>query len=259
MTPDLIFVTSIPGASKSIQVIGRAKQNVEKYHHIVHFSIKPIGMTKVTDAKIQIQGSITGYGEGPIIPASLDIGTTTQRIANGLFYYQIDGNNKSLAENLAGSVFSASHKIAASKYGAINVYVDAAGTISTKIHDTDQAGTIAYNSADDALQSALSGYFPHPQNTVKIGTLVIQNNGVLWTANTNNLTADVVAVTFFDDASDFVPIDEYDLSTDPDAIDRQKGAFYLTEYKSDFYMRIFVHSITGDGELTVRDFLHWTN
>lgn len=259
MTPDLTFITSVPGASQSVRVIGRAKQNIEKYQHIVNFTIKPTGMTKVTTAKIQIQGSFSNNGEGAIIPAALAEGTTPENIKNGLFYYQIDGENKSLAENLVGSVFSFQHKIAASKYGAINVYVDAAGTIHTRIHDTDQAGTIAYDDAENALKSALSDDFPHPANTIKIGTLVIQNNGVLWTATLDSLTDDITAVTFFDDTSDFISIEEYDLSTDTDAIARQKGGFYVTEDKTDFYMRLFVYDIDGDGEFTIKDFLHPVN
>lgn len=259
MNPDLTFITSVPGASKSIKIIGRSKQNIEEYQHIVNFSIKPTGMTRVTTAKIQIQGSPNNNEEGAIIPAGLKLGTIPERIANGLFYYQINGENKSLAENLVGSVFSFQHKIAASKYGAINVYVDAAGTISTRIHDTDQAGTIAYDDANNALKSALSDYFPHPANKIKIGTLIIQNNGTLWTATFDSLTDDITAVTFFDDVSDFISIEEYDLSNDPDAIDRQKGGFYIVESKPDFYMRFFVYDISGDGEFTIKDFLHPVN
>lgn len=257
------LTTATLAASSILHVL---KQNKEKegleFRHKIDWNIAPLGVGKVTAAKIMIQGaedpasvssgvSTPVDGDGAIISPQLAVGSTTTNIAHGLFYYRVNGVNASKAANAVGVVFSAVHAVAASKFGAINVYIDIGGTISTKINSASQTDVLAHDTAALALAEALSTEMVHPTDTVKIGTILIENNGTQWDANTDDLvdTIDVTTATFFSDTSDFVEIDEYELNADD--IINQKGVFYLDPSLPDKYIRYFLSVITGNGTFAI--------
>lgn len=257
--------SATPAASASQQVF---KQDEEKeglyFKHKIDWSIAPLGVGKVTAAKIMIQGSKDNAGvdsglatpkdaDGAIISPQLAVGSTTTNIAHGLFQYLINEVNVEKAADAVGVPFTAVHKVAASKFGAINVYINAAGTISTKINSAGQTDTLSFDTA--ALALANVNAIAHPTDTIKIGTILIENDASLWTANTDDLVdaSDVTTATFFSTTSSFTEIDEYELNADD--IINQKGVFYLDDNLPDSYARTFLSTVTGSGTFTIIDTL----
>ncbi len=237
---DITFEGSAIGAGTSQRASGL---------HIVHFEIEPIGITEVSAATVMLQGSPDNAGadNGAITTPAMAIGSTAERVANGLFYYRIAAVNYSKAAVVAGSVFSAAHAISASKYGAINIYIHTSGSISSAV----PLATQAYNTALLAITAANA--VAVPINTIQIGMIVIQNDASLWTANTDDLTdaSDVTLAEFYNVTSSFTEIDEYTLTADD--ITAQKGTFYLAATLPAAYIRIFLSSITGDGNFVITD------
>jgi hypothetical protein len=258
------FEASTPAASPAIKILYDPDRYGLKMRHKINFEIEPNDNGKITAASIQIQGSrdntsvpsglsTPADGDGSIITPDLGLGITTTNIAHALFYYLLDGVNYSKAENITGVPFSVSHKIAASKFGAIAVYIDAAGNINTAINSLAQTDTLSFDTAQEAINNVLASDFPHFPDSIRIGYILIENNASLWTANVDDMTngSDVAEVTFHSVTSSFTIIDIYDLS-DAD-IDLQKGSYYLTPDKPDIYMRLFVSEIIGNGKLTIID------
>lgn len=259
----ITLTSATPAASEPLDVL---KQNQEKegleFRHKVRWDIAPLGVGKVTAGKIMIQGGsnilsvssgVSGSpdGDGAIISPQLAVGSTAEKIAFGLFYYLINEVNASKAADAVGVVFSAAHKVAASKFGGINVYINAAGDISTKINSSAQTDTLSHDNAALALAEALSATMAHPTDTIKIGTILIENDAGLWTANTDDLAAgvDVTTATFFNDTSPLVEIDEYELNADDLLL--QKGVFYLDPSLPDKYIRYFLSVVTGNGTFSI--------
>lgn len=79
--------------------------------------------------------------------------------------------------------FAANWTIALNKFGCIAVYVEADGTVHT-LAGVVTGVDISYDTAAEALDA-----IPHcPADTVLIGYIAIDNDGTLWTANTDDLT-----------------------------------------------------------------------
>lgn len=256
------FEGSAIGTGESIKI------SAGKYglgmRHVVYWKIIPMGVMKVSAATIMIQGApkddsvpsglVTPVaGDGAIISPALVVGSTAEKIAHGLFYYRIGGVNKYKVADAVGVVFSAAHKVAANKFGAIGVYVDAIGTISTKIDSAAQTDTMSHDTAAIALIEVQVSDFPYPTDTIQIGYILIANNGTLWTANTDDLTngSDITTATFFNTTSPFSEIEEYELSSGDIAI--QKGTFYLAPTFPDKFYRLFLSAITGEGTFIITD------
>lgn len=223
--------------------------------YIVSWEIEPIGTTPVTAAKIMMQGSPSNDGavSGAITSPVLSVGDTSERVANELFYYLIsdgailfpEGINYSKAAVPAGSVFSSAHVISASKYGAIRILINAAGTISTDV----PLATQAYTTALAAITAA--DLISIPTSKIQIGMIVIQNDASLWTANTDDLTdgSDVTKAAFYNTTSSFTEIATEELSADN--ILAQKGTFYLPENMPASWIRIFLSEFTGEGNFVI--------
>lgn len=252
------FSGSTIGAGDSFQALGRLEYSGITARYIVHFEIEPISLTPVSAAKIMMQGSPdnSGADNGAITTPAIAIGTTAERVANGLFYYRIGGTNYSKAAVAAGSVFSAAHTITASKFGAIKLYIDAAGAISSKVNRDTQTDALASATVLDAINAA-NGITPDT-GTIEIGMVVIQNNGSLWTANTDDLTdaSDVTKAVFYSTTSSFTEIDEYELVAGD--ITAQKGTFYLADSMPAKYIRIFLSTVTGEGNFVINAVLQIT-
>ncbi len=270
---DLSLTLSAPGVGngKKFQKYS-LPQNVESIKTRVEWSIKPIGVIKVdTLTKIMIQGSPVDdgssapsgvatpvNGDGAVVPAVLAEGSTPAdgKVAFGAFPYRINGVSYNKAADAVGVVFSAAHKIAASKFGAIAVNINAAGDINTQINSAAQTDTLSHDTALFALQKVQQAEFTPPADYIRIGYILIANDASLWTANTDDLTdgSDVTTSTFFDLTSSYHEIDTY--TFDSDDFLRGKGTFFLTETKPNKYVRLALTEFTGDGKITIEaDFL----
>lgn len=244
LAADITFEGSSIGAGTSQRAGGL---------HIVNFVIEPISVTPVSAAKIMMQGSPdnSGADDGAITTPGIAIGSTAEKFANALFYYRINAVNYSKAANAAGTAFAAAHKIAASKYGAIRIGINRFGSIGTQIPGVNQGATLSYDTALEAIaaieaSAIVTGF-------IQVGMIVIQNNGSLWTANTDDLTdaSDITKAAFYSTTSSFTEIDEYTLTADD--ITAQKGTFYLSRDLPEAYIRIFLSSITGEGNFVITD------
>lgn len=259
--PDLSFISSIVAASESLLwQQGASPRNAEQTKLRVNWKSKPIGVTLLgIPTRIQIQGSpddsgvISGLatpvnGDGAVIPAGLAVGSTVEAVAFGAFPFRIGGANKNKAADAVGVVFDEEHKVAIDKFGAIAVNINAAGTINTQINSAAQTDTLSHDSALIALQKVQSPSFLPPTDFIRIGYILIANDGTLWTANTDSLTDDVDSATFIDITSSYHEIAEYSL--DANDIARNEGTFFLSEKLKNKYFRLFYSSITGTVEIT---------
>ncbi len=219
--------------------------------HIVSWYIEPTGIAPVSAGKIMIQGSPSNEGadNGAINTPAIAIGSTAERVANGLFYYRLGGTNYSKDAVAAGSVFSAAHVISASKYGAIRIFINAGGDVSSDV----PLATQAYITALAAITAANA--ITIPTGKIQIGLIVIQNDASLWTANTDDLTnaSDVTTATFYSITSSFTSINEYTLTAGD--IIAQKGTNYIASTLPAVWSRVFLSAITGDGNFVITDTL----
>lgn len=256
----MTLTTITPGVGSSVKG-EKDDPRMKNIIHRVRFNIVQTGVVLVSAAKIQIQGSpdnsggpalVPVDGDGPVISAGLGEGSTPAdgKIANGLFYYRIGGVNKTKEADAVGVAFTAVHKVALDKFGAINVYINAAGTISTWIDSAAQTDELAHDTALAALDEAQSDAFPHPADNVLIGTILIGADGTQWVANTDDLTdaSDLDTATFLNTTSSFSLLYEYTL-TAPN-IAAQKGVFYIADIP-DSFKRLFLSEITGDGQFEI--------
>jgi hypothetical protein len=245
--------TSVVAAGDSLQVLDRPEYLGITALHIVNFEIQPNSLTPVSAGKIMIQGSPdnSGADNGAVTSPAIALGSTKTQVANGLFYYRIAGINYSKAAVAAGSAFSAAHTITASKFGAIKIYINAAGAISSKVNRDVQTDPLASNDVADAINAA-NGITPDAE-TIEIGMVVIQNNGSLWTANTDDMDdgIDVTKAVFYSTTSSFTEIDEYTLTADDIVV--QKGTFYLSADLPAKHIRLFLSEVAGEGNFVIND------
>lgn len=238
------------GMSYEGSTIGAGDSQRSGGYHVVNWIIEPIGLTPVSAAKITFQGSPDNEGadDGAIIGSGVAIGSPdTAKFANDLFYYRLAATNYSKAANVAGTVFSSAHVISASKNGAIGIFVNAAGTISTDV----PLATQAYDTALEAITAANAVAIP--ANNIQIGMIVIQNDASPWTANTDDLVdaSDVTKAAFYNITSSFTEMDTHELNAGD--IAAQKGTFYVSEDYVSPYARIFLSEMTGEGNFVITD------
>lgn len=160
-----------------------------------------------------------------------DVTTAEQFSTSTTSLYRVLGAqySKTAAVDLT---FTAAHVITASKFGAILVQINAAGTISTKVVASPQA----YDTAALALAA-----LPSPDaGNIALGYIQIANNTGDWTANTDDLTngSDVTTAAFVDasEVGDFPNV--FDLMSEADGdIDL---VFTETGVRNPFYLNLEV-------------------
>lgn len=125
---------------------------------------------------------------------AITVHSTPEQLALALSRYIVGGR---VFEKAAATAitFTAAHVITALKFGIILLSVNNAGTVSSKV----PLATQAYATAGEAL-AALPVV---DTDKVAIGYLLIENNAVDWTANTDDLTAasDIQAITIVTNAA----------------------------------------------------------
>lgn len=229
------------GASKSVKVASGV------INHTVDVELDSRAAVKISAATVVLQGSAIGTDSetGVITTPSLAIGSTAERVANGLFYFRINGTNYTKAAVAAGSVFTAAHVVSASKYGVIMIYINASGTIISLVPLATQAYDTA-EAAHDAGDAMIT-----PNSYCYLGRILVASDAGAWTANTDDLTnaSDLTTATFISATSSFFDLQTYPLNASD--ITAGRAMFHVSN-KSAKYVRVFLSALTGTGEVTVR-------
>jgi hypothetical protein len=219
---------------------------VKDHNLLVKF--RDIGVTACSALTVSLYGSITDDGfTGLNVKAALAIGSTKPRVATGAFTYRIADTHYSKSAVAAGTAMPA-YVISVSKFGCINLWIDAAGTIT---YDAVSA-TQAYASAAAAI-AANKAYIEPKKLQLRysncyLGYILIEMGaGGDFTGNTTNL--DGTANTIYVDGSvDWYLIGE--IAMDATELANQSGNEIYTSkpYK---YVRAFLSAITGTTEVDV--------
>lgn len=230
--------------------VSRSLKTHNEQDHTVYTEFKSLATkaSLITAVVIKLQGSEMNPLPSEVISnPTLAIGSTAERVANAAFDFMIDDVSYSKGEVAAGSAFSEAHTITASRFGIVNIYIDANGDISSLVPGSSQTDAQAYTTASLALAAgegivALSG-------TVKIGHILIENDAGLWTANTDDLTdaSDVTTTTFFSETSTFLDIATHTFTGAELIV--QKALFHVVNQGSK-YTRLYLSTLTGTGEVT---------
>ena len=239
MAHKLLDGATAVGASRSIKI----GEYINEHRVDVHF--KSLAATKISALTIKLQGSATNDGAttGVVSTPTLAIGSTPERFANAAFIFRLNNTNYSKGAVAAGSVFTAAHVIgdgASALWGAINIYINAAGTMVTQVPLTPQI----YASA--ALAHAAADAIVTTSDLCYIGRILIQSDTTTWTANTDDMTngSELTTATFISDTSTFTDIQTY--TFDATDITRQKATFHVTDMGGQF-VRLYLSTLTGTG------------
>ncbi len=219
--------------------------------HTMTTRFRSLAATKISACVIKLQGSYTKADAetGVIDNPTLAVGSTTDRVANAAFNYRIANVNYTQAAEAAGEEFTVAHTIAASKYGIILMYVNAAGTISSLVPGASQTDAQSYDTA--ALAHAAGDTILTVPGTLLIGRILILNDAGLWTANTDDMTnaSDVVTATFLSEISSFVTLVTNTFSAD-ELIAQISTAHAVN--KGHRFIRHYLSTLTGEGEVDSR-------
>lgn len=221
--------------------------------HSIQGEIIPTGMTPVLAVTLKLQVSNTGFDKetgvvcnpGLRVAASDDTKLAFAAAAqDGLqalttqFDYLINEVPCSVQFDPAGQAFSAAHVVSANKYGAINVYVNAAGAITTDV----PLATQAYNTASAAVSAAIKVLSEGPW--CPVGRVIIQAGGTAWTANTSDMVAgsDLAGIQVVSFGSSFRDVLIHQ-ATNAEIADGQ----FFEGIKGTFagYGRLYLSSLTG--------------
>src|SRR4030067_1341644 len=205
---------------------------------------KSLAAVKISAATVVLQGSHSNEDDvkGMVDNPSLALGTTPERFAFGTFNYRINRTNYSKTAAAVGVVFSEAHVISASKWGAINIYINAAGTWTTRV----PLATQAYDTA--ALAHAAADLITLTSDLCYVGRILIENNAGAWTANTDDMTnaSDITTATFLSATPTFRDLQTYVL----DAADITAQRFkFITVNMRDKFLRLYLSALTGTGEV----------
>lgn len=230
------------GASPAIKV---GKNVID---HTCDVKFTSLAATAISALTVVLQGASTNEHAvtGPITNPTLAIGSTAEQWKTGTFYYRINNTNYSKATVAAGAAFSAAHAVTAEKYGVVLCFINAAGTVSTKVVSATQAYTtaaLAHTAADAYLPTVLTS------DLCYIGRILINaESGNDWNANTDDLTngSDLTTATFLSE-----PITFMDLGTNAFSAGEITAmrAMWHTPAKNVRYVRLFVSALTGTGEI----------
>jgi len=244
----LVNSTAI-GASRAVHlspVIG-AKD------HSITCHIKPNGVAAPTAVTLNLQGSmentdaVTGVVTGAGLKINSSGGSSTKWVMIGTtFTYLINNTNYTVATNTAGQAFSAAHVIGNGSddvFGCINIYINAAGTISTDVPASPQVYTSA------ALAYAAGAALTYDPSLCKIGYLMMEANAATFTANTSALTLAGTTVQYVSLGSSFRDI----LVHQATAAEIAAGHFY-DSIRGIYmpYMRLFLSVLTGSAIINGR-------
>lgn len=166
--------------------------------------------------------------------------STDSKVAFGAFGYRIDGANYTIAASTGGSAITAFGTIALSKFGGFLVQINAAGTVSMK------APSAAQSYATDALAAVAVNALEADGGNVKMGKVLIENDGTEWTAGTDDLNpgSDVTQAAFDDEPLGALDIDSYQFGVGDLT---NKAAWWTIDNKGERHGRLYLKTLTGTG------------
>lgn len=213
---------------------------------------------EVSAVVVKLQGSETGEDRdnGLVTKTGLAVGSTPENLKTGTFDYLIKNVSYTKTTVAAGaalvtgldrlSTTIGDYVIALNKFGGFNVYINASGTVKVAFPATAMSyATIALaNAAIDAIVITDTTY-------IKIGKVIIQADGTTWTAGTDSLdSTDTDTLAFIDGTVSFV-----DLATMTATADEilNKRMNRVVDIQPSKYTRCYLSTLTGTGEVTVRE------
>jgi hypothetical protein len=243
-TPGINGRTAV-GASTAIAV----PYGVNEHVFESWFTHNATSASLITAATIKVQGSMRDDGENGVINAEgpvLAIGSTAENVANSAFDFRIANVNYSKAAVSAGTAFTSAHVVTASKFGAIGVYINSAGTILTLSAKLGQSQTTALASASAAAAITAHEAIPIPAGYAYLGYVLIEADGGGWTV-TDDLTdgSDLTTATFNSVSPAYVNIDTFIFNSDDLQQLRKSFTISNTWFK---YMRMYLSTLTGTGK-----------
>ena len=229
--------------------------------HTVEALVTETGATVFSALQINLQGASgsrqqvedfakTGVHAG----TALAIGSTATQISWGAFGFRIDNVNYTVALD-ASEALPIAHKIALSKYGVINVYMNAAGTITTMVPGLADAvsqvvaQSYALSAAGAVAAIEAAKLVVAPEGFVYIGRILIKNDATLWTAGTDDMTdaSDVATAQFFPADSLFINLAEHTFSA---AERTARAAMFHVVDKHITWVRLYIPVLTGTISVT---------
>ena len=235
-------VTAV-GASAAIDV--RKLRQGQNYS--VHAKFESRGSTEISAVTVKMQGSLSGDTDPDNIVVSspgLVIGSTAEKVANVAFDFRIAGVSYSKAAVAAGTAFSAAHVVSASKWGAINMYINAAGTIFSRV----PLATQAYDTAEEA--HAAADLIPISSGAAYLGRVLIAADGGGWLAITDDLTdgSDLTTANFLSSPTGFEDFASHTFTAGE--ITAQQAVFHVAN-KTARAVRVYLSTLTGTGKVNV--------
>jgi hypothetical protein len=176
----------------------------------------------------------------------LAIGGAQTDVQVDAFGYNINGVNYTKdAED--GILFSENYTVGASNYGAFAFFIDDSGVITTEVQKKDQTYANAAAAHAD-IDIRITEIKKTKQLTLTyVGKIVFENNGSLWTANTNNLNSEVTAAGFFPAQTIYKEINSSPFSAQ-DLIEGHSVTSLIEQSKL-AYPRMRLTVLTGIGEV----------
>lgn len=236
-------VTAV-GASRCIKL----RENFDAFDCYAEFDSR--AATKITAVTIELQGAIDNLEDltGILSDPAIAIDSTATRFANAAFGYRIKGTNYTVAADSAGNQFTTAHVIGNGTdnlWGAVGIFINAAGTFVTRVPLTPQVYTSAAL-AHAALDTYLDTY--PIEDLCYVGRILINANALTWTANTKNMTngSEVTTATFISATSKFITLDSHQFTGDE--ITAQKAMWHVSN-KGMAYSRLYLSTITGTGRV----------
>ena len=245
-TPQLNGLTAL-GASTAIPIVhGTIEHSFEAW-----FTHNASSLSPVSAVVIKIQGSLRNDGVTGVINTTgpvLAIGSTPEQVANAAFDYRINNVNYNKAAVVAGSAFTSQHVVTASKVGAINLYIDSAGTVLTLSTQLGQNQLTALASDNVADAITIAENIPVPANHAYLGYVLIEADGGGWEAVTDDLSTDLTRATFISASPAFVNLTTHTFSA-PELVSLRAGFTLSNSWFK--YMRIYLSTLTGTGKVYV--------
>jgi hypothetical protein len=204
----------------------------------------------ITACTINLQGGNDQTETCVNSSAGLTTGTSTAKVANSTFYYQIKGTNYTIAANAVGTILTTvggtaiTQTITASKYGGLVFVAETSGTIRAITPSGLATGAQAYNTA--ALCNAALDAIAIPSDACYIGKIVILDAGAGTTFGTTALSTNS---QFYSAFCPFYTLYSHVFSEA--GVSAQREMFSVNDEHADF-IRTYISALTGTGKVTVK-------
>jgi hypothetical protein len=224
------------------------RSSVKNINHVVEALLTSTTTTPISACTLELQGSMKGELTCPNTAPTLAIGSTAQYIKTGSFNYSINGTSYNKTTVAAGTVITdlsgtaITGTITDAKYGGINFYINAAGTVRSAIPGRLLTGAQAYDTAAEVI-TALDAV-ETPYLWCYIGRAIVLSSGG-FTIGTTGFTS---VTTYFDAPMPYRKLDDYAF----DSTDLKNNTIFQVVDASAPFIRLMVTAATGTGKITAR-------